>query len=284
MTALNPVMRIGEQICEVFDAHMSVPANEKRQRILAALTDVGLPEPELLIDAYPFRLSGGQRQRVMIACALILEPVLLICDEPTTALDVTTQAQILALVRELQQRRGTAVLFITHDFGVVSEIADHVVVMQTGKVVEAGPARDVLQAPQHPYTRKLIDAIPTGTATRGPSTSDAPYVLQVQDLCKTYRSGNGLFKRGRAVQAAKDISFDLRRAMPFQLSYVRQELVAPSKLPGMPRRSEVLTANLHFSPRPGMKTRMSPGSLLLMMRPTASAACAVMGRWSGRER
>ncbi len=211
MTALNPVMRIGEQIGEVLDAHMSVPADEKRQRILAALADVGLPEPELLIDAYPFRLSGGQRQRVMIACALILEPVLLICDEPTTALDVTTQAQILKLVRELQQRRGTAVLFITHDFGVVSEIADQVVVMQTGKVVEAGPARDVLQAPQHPYTRKLIDAIPTGTATRGPSTSDAPYVLQVQELCKTYRSGNGLFKRGRAVQAAKDISFDLRR-------------------------------------------------------------------------
>jgi peptide/nickel transport system ATP-binding protein len=211
MTALNPVMRIGEQIGEVFDAHMNVPTDEKRKRILAALADVGLPEPELLIDAYPFRLSGGQRQRVMIACALILEPVLLICDEPTTALDVTTQAQILKLVRELQQRRGTAVLFITHDFGVVSEIADQVVVMQTGKVVEAGPARDVLQAPQHPYTRKLIDAIPTGTATRGPSTSDAPFVLQVQDLCKTYRSGNGLFKRGRAVQAAKDISFDLRR-------------------------------------------------------------------------
>ncbi len=211
MTALNPVMRIGEQIGEVFDAHMNVPADEKRKRILAALADVGLPEPELLIDAYPFRLSGGQRQRVMIACALILEPVLLICDEPTTALDVTTQAQILKLVRELQQRRGTAVLFITHDFGVVSEIADHVVVMQTGKVVEAGPARDVLQAPQHPYTRKLIDAIPTGTATRAPSTSDAPFVLQVQDLCKTYRSGNGLFKRGRSVQAAKDINFDLRR-------------------------------------------------------------------------
>jgi len=211
MTALNPVMRIGEQIGEVFDAHMKVPADEKRKRILAALADVGLPEPELLIDAYPFRLSGGQRQRVMIACALILEPVLLICDEPTTALDVTTQAQILTLVRELQQRRGTAVLFITHDFGVVSEIADHVVVMQTGQVVEAGPARDVLQAPQHAYTRKLIDAIPNGTAARGPSTSDAPYVLQVQDLCKTYRSGNGLFKRGRAVQAAKDISFDLRR-------------------------------------------------------------------------
>ena len=211
MTALNPVMRIGEQIGEVFDAHVSVPAAEKRKRILAALADVGLPDPELTIDSYPFRLSGGQRQRVIIACALVLEPLLLICDEPTTALDVTTQAQILRLVRELQQRRGTAVLFITHDFGVVSEIADHVVVMQTGKVVESGPARDVLDAPKHPYTRKLIDAIPTGTAERVTPTDGAPFVLQVQELCKTYVSGNGLFKKGRSVQAAKDISFDLRR-------------------------------------------------------------------------
>ncbi|MEO5737006.1 MAG: ABC transporter ATP-binding protein [Variovorax sp.] len=211
MTALNPVMRIGEQIGEVFDAHGKVPAAEKRRRILAALADVGLPDPELLIDAYPFRLSGGQRQRVMIACALVLEPVLLICDEPTTALDVTTQAQILKLIRELQQRRGTAVLFITHDFGVVSEIADQVVVMQTGKLVEAGPARQVLTAPQHPYTRKLIAAIPDGEAASPVRQDGAARLLQVQDLCKTYRTGNGLFKRGRSVQAAKDISFDLLR-------------------------------------------------------------------------
>jgi peptide/nickel transport system ATP-binding protein len=211
MSALNPVMRIGEQIGEVFDAHGNVPAAEKRRRILAALADVGLPDPELLIDSYPFRLSGGQRQRVMIACALVLEPVLLIADEPTTALDVTTQAQILKLMRELQQRRGTAVLFITHDFGVVSEIADHVVVMQTGKVVEAGPARQVLDAPQHPYTRKLIAAIPNGQAQRVTPTDDVVRVLQVQDLCKTYKSGNGLFKRARSVQAAKDINFELRR-------------------------------------------------------------------------
>ncbi len=211
MTALNPVMRIGEQIGEVFDAHVKVSAAEKRRRILAALADVGLPDPELTIDSYPFRLSGGQRQRVMIACALVLEPVLLICDEPTTALDVTTQAQILKLIRELQQRRGTAVLFITHDFGVVSEIADQVVVMQTGQVVEAGAVRRVLDAPQHPYTRKLIQAIPDGQAQRATPADEVARVLQVQDLCKTYRSGNGLFKRGRAVQAAKNISFELKR-------------------------------------------------------------------------
>ncbi|KAF1020313.1 MAG: Glutathione import ATP-binding protein GsiA [Paracidovorax wautersii] len=212
MTALNPVMRIGEQLAEVFDAHVSLPAADKRRRILAAQADVGLPEPELLIDSYPFRLSGGQRQRVMIACALLLlEPRLLIADEPTTALDVTTQAQILALIRELQQRRGTAVLFITHDFGVVSEIADQVVVMQTGTVVEAGPAQAVLRQPQHAYTRKLIAAIPSGDVRQLNDERDELRVLQVQGLHKTYTSGGGLFRRGREVHAANGISFELRR-------------------------------------------------------------------------
>jgi peptide/nickel transport system ATP-binding protein len=211
MTALNPVMRIGEQIAEVLDAHLRLTAAEKRRRILAALADVGLPEPEVLIDSYPFRLSGGQRQRVMIACALILEPALLICDEPTTALDVTTQAQILKLIRELQQRKGTAVLFITHDFGVVSEIADQVVVMQTGQVVEAGPAAAVLARPQHAYTRKLIAAIPNGQVRQLADERPIDHVLQVQDMCKTYVTGGSLFKKGRRVEAAKGLSFDLRR-------------------------------------------------------------------------
>ncbi|NVM92420.1 peptide/nickel transport system ATP-binding protein [Variovorax sp. SG517] len=211
MTALNPVMRIGEQIAEVFDAHVKLSAAQKRQRILAALADVGLPEPEVLIDSYPFRLSGGQRQRVMIACALVLEPALLICDEPTTALDVTTQAQILKLIRELQQRKGTAVLFITHDFGVVSEIADQVVVMQTGEVVEAGPAAAVLARPQHAYTRKLIAAIPNGQVRAPSEQRPIEHVLQVQELRKTYVTGGGLFSKGRRVEAAKGLSFELRR-------------------------------------------------------------------------
>ncbi|MCY0385727.1 ABC transporter ATP-binding protein [Robbsia sp. Bb-Pol-6] len=213
MTALNPLMRIGEQIGEVFDAHASgFGADEKRRRIVAALADVGLPEPERLIDSYPFRLSGGQRQRVMIACALLLEPRLLIADEPTTALDVTTQAQILALLRDLQTRRGTAVLFITHDFGVVSAIADQVVVMQAGEVVEAGAARRVLTHPEHAYTRRLIASIPDGVvAERAPGT-DPHYVLQVQDLCKTYRTGSGLLSgKARVVHAARDVTFALRR-------------------------------------------------------------------------
>ena len=208
---IDRLQDLAEQIGEVFDAHLRLPAAEKRQRILAALADVGLPDPALLIDSHPFRLSGGQRQRVMIACAMALEPALLICDEPTTALDVTTQAQILALIRGLQHRRGMAVLFITHDFGVVSEIADQVVVMQTGRIVEAGDVQQVLRAPRHAYTRQLIAAIPQGRARQPVGDAGAPLVLQVQDLCKTHVTGRGLFSRGRRVEAAKDVSFDLRQ-------------------------------------------------------------------------
>src|SRR5438874_1386090 len=140
MPALNPVMRVGEQIAEVLDIHTALDERARRARVLDILTAVHLPDPARLTDAYPHKLSGGQRQRIMIAAALVLDPVLLIADEPTTALDVTTQAQILKLIRELQQRRGTGVLFITHDFGVVAEIADRVVVMQHGSVVEQGVA------------------------------------------------------------------------------------------------------------------------------------------------
>ncbi|QIL79505.1 ABC transporter ATP-binding protein [Diaphorobacter sp. HDW4A] len=211
MTALNPVMRIGDQLEEVFDAHLSLSKAEKHKRIIAALTDVGLPDPELIAKSYPFRLSGGQRQRVMIACALLLEPRLLIADEPTTALDVTTQAQILELIRELQKRRGTAVLFITHDFGVVSEIADHVVVMQMGECVEEGAASEVLLRPQHDYTKKLLAAIPKGVVRAPAEERAAHFVLQVQDLEKVYNTGGGLFSKGRRVHAANAINFDLRR-------------------------------------------------------------------------
>src|SRR5688572_23722822 len=138
MTALNPVMRVGEQIEEVLEIHTDLDGRGRRKRVLDTLAAVQLPDIERLIDVYPHQLSGGQRQRIMIAAALVLDPSLLIADEPTTALDVTTQAQILRLIKELQGRRNTGVLFITHDFGVVSEIADRVVVMQHGRVVEQG--------------------------------------------------------------------------------------------------------------------------------------------------
>jgi peptide/nickel transport system ATP-binding protein len=139
MTALNPVMKVGDQIAEMLEIHTGMSGGERRERVLAAMKDVNLPDPESLFHSYPHQISGGQRQRVMIAMALALEPGLLIADEPTTALDVTTQAQILELVKSIQRRHGTGVMFITHDFGVVAEIADRVVVMQHGKVVEQGP-------------------------------------------------------------------------------------------------------------------------------------------------
>src|SRR4030088_1787676 len=163
MTALNPVIRIGDQIMEAFEAHGQLTPAERRARTVALAEEVGLPEPERIIQSYPHQLSGGQRQRAMIAMALALEPMVLVADEPTTALDVTTQAQILKLIRDIQQRRGMAVLFITHDFGVVADIADRVAVMEKGRVVEQGAVADVLERPRHPYTRRLLAAGPTVT-------------------------------------------------------------------------------------------------------------------------
>lgn len=210
MAALNPLMKIGAQLEEVLEVHLSLPAAERRRRALAALSDVGLPRVEELYESYPFRLSGGQRQRVVIACAMMLEPRLLICDEPTTALDVTTQAQILKLIASLRERRGTGVLFITHDFGVVSEIADDVIVMRNGVIEEQGPAREVLSNPGSAYTRQLIEAIPTGTATPRPENAARP-LLEAKDLQRTYFLSSGLFKAQRKLEALKGVSFTLER-------------------------------------------------------------------------
>ena len=210
MAALNPLMKIGDQLEEVLEIHVSLPSDERRRRALAALADVGLPRVEELYETYPFRLSGGQRQRVVIACAMMLEPRLLICDEPTTALDVTTQAQILKLIASLRERRGTGVLFITHDFGVVSEIADDVIVMRNGVIEEQGPASEVLSNPQSAYTRQLIDAIPTGTATPRPAAAGVP-LLEVKDLRRTYVASSGFFRAPRKVEALKGVGFTLER-------------------------------------------------------------------------
>jgi peptide/nickel transport system ATP-binding protein len=208
MTALNPVMSVGDQIAEVLEIHTGLSASERRRRVVEAMADVGLPDPAQMRAAYPHQLSGGQRQRVMIAMALALDPALLIADEPTTALDVTTQARILDLVRDIQRRHGTGVLFITHDFGVVAEIAHRVVVMREGRVVEQGPAAEVLKRPSHPYTRALIDAVPSLEPPPARAVSGAP-VLRVEALSKTYGT-RGLLGRGRVVRAAEAVSFDLR--------------------------------------------------------------------------
>ena len=208
MTALNPVHRVGDQVIELLKAHKwkgkGISAEERVQQLFA---DVHLPDPARLMNAYPHQLSGGQRQRVMIAMALALEPALLIADEPTTALDVTTQAQILLLLRELQQKRGTGVLFITHDFGVVADIADRVVVMRYGEVVEAGKTEDVLYRPQHDYTKMLIDAVPRLKPRTATAITSEP-VLEAQNLSKLYVT-RSMFKGVREVRAVDGIELKL---------------------------------------------------------------------------
>ena len=166
MTALNPVLTIGKQIMEVFRIHRGLSRREAREASVEALRTVRIPNPERLVDEYPFQMSGGMRQRVMIAMALACEPRLLIADEPTTALDVTIQAQILKLMRQLQEEHGTSILFITHDLGVVAEVADDVLIMYAGKVVERGSAERIFERPAHPYTQGLMDSIPSLDADR----------------------------------------------------------------------------------------------------------------------
>ena len=210
MTALNPVMTCGDQIDEVLAQHSRLSPMERREKVLAIVREVLLPDPERMVASYPHQLSGDQRQRIMIAMALVLDPVLLIADEPTTALDVTTQAQILKLVLDLQHRHGAGVLFITHDFGVVAEVAHRVAVLRLGDLVEVGPKHDVLQRPQHAYTKMLIGAVPTLHLKQRPLAADAPVVLKVSGLEKTYVDKRWIGP-DRSVHAAQDVSFEIRR-------------------------------------------------------------------------
>lgn len=210
LSALNPVMRIGAQIQELFDAHGTYPGNAGRRRALELMGYVGLPDVERLIDAYPFQLSGGQRQRVVIAMALALDPKLILADEPTTALDVTTQAQVLELLLKIRREKGTAILFVTHDFGVVADLADRVVVMEKGRLVEQGPVDEVLHRPQHPYTKKLIAAVPRlRPATLPPPGDDE--VLRISGVSKTFGRAGGWFSRGRVVKAVQEAELSVRR-------------------------------------------------------------------------
>jgi peptide/nickel transport system ATP-binding protein len=207
MTALNPLMTVGDQLGEVFRAHTRLSRREIAKRTLRLIEDVQIPDPQAVARAYPHELSGGQRQRVMIAESLALEPPVLIADEPTTALDVTLQAQILRLIRELLARRGTAALFITHDFGVVAEIATRIAVMREGELVEQGLASQILRSPRQAYTRSLIGDVPplAPLSIRRPATEP---ILRIRHARKEYRSG-GLLRRGRAALALDDVSFNL---------------------------------------------------------------------------
>jgi peptide/nickel transport system ATP-binding protein len=208
MTALNPVMTCGAQIDELLRYHTRLAQAERRARTAALLGEVALGAE--LAHAYPHQLSGGQRQRVGIAMALALEPALLIADEPTTALDVTTQAQILRLIVELQRRHGMAVLFVTHDFGVVAEIAHRIAVLREGRLVEVGAKQDVLSRPQHEYTRMLIRAVPTLKPRARAVRADAPVVLETRALCKTYIQ-RGWLRSRREVHAAADVTLEVRK-------------------------------------------------------------------------
>jgi peptide/nickel transport system ATP-binding protein len=210
MTALNPLRSIGSQIGEMFRIHTQLSGAERDARVLALLQQVRIPDPAAAARAFPHELSGGQRQRAMIAMALALDPVLLICDEPTTALDVTTQAQILQLIRDLQQRTGTAVLFITHDFGVVADIADRVAVMRHGEVVEQGPAAQVLNHPTHPYTRALVAAVPP-LAPPPARALGGETVLTIENLSKTYRKAGFFGRNARVTHAVRDVTLSLPR-------------------------------------------------------------------------
>jgi peptide/nickel transport system ATP-binding protein len=231
MTSLNPVFTVGFQLTEVLRLHLGLSPSDARKRALALLAEVGIPDPEFKVNAYPSQMSGGQQQRVMIAMAIACEPKLLIADEPTTALDVTIQKQILDLISDLQKRHQMSVLFITHDLAVVGEIADYVVVMRNGEIREQGPAKSVFENPQDAYTKALLLCRPrldrrpvrlpviedfmTGDGRamhlnerkRGIDAAD-PIILDVRHLGKDFYSREGLFGR-RKFEAVKDVSFKL---------------------------------------------------------------------------
>lgn len=213
LTALNPVYTVGTQLAEPFRIHRGMSRREARKAAVELMARVGIPEPESRVDSYPHQFSGGMRQRLLIAIAVALSPTVLLADEPTTALDVTVQAQIMELLRELRTERDMTVVLITHDLAVVAEQADQVVIMYAGNVVESGPVREVFAAPRHPYTRGLLDSVPAHAA-RGEelrSIAGTPPDLHsipggcvyqdrcplVQDVCRTARPQLGVVASGR---------------------------------------------------------------------------------------
>ena len=213
MTALNPVHTVGKQVDEVLRLHRKkMSAAERRAKVLDMFRSVHLPDVERIFDSYPHQLSGGQRQRIVIAMALILEPKLLIADEPTTALDVTTQKQILALIKELQVKHQTAVLFITHDFGVVAEISDRIIVMNRGDLVESGTRDEILAQPKQSYTRRLVSSVPSLVPSRREAPSGMP-VLHVKGLGRTYGGKHSVLSRKAShnIIAAADVNLTLRK-------------------------------------------------------------------------
>tara|TARA_R110000868_G_scaffold190862_1_gene434909 strand:- start:209613 stop:211199 length:1587 start_codon:yes stop_codon:yes gene_type:complete len=211
MTALNPVMTVGDQVAEVFEVHTNLKRSDIKKEVIKLFNQVQIPEPERRFNDYPFQMSGGQRQRVMIAMALAMKPKLLIADEPTTALDVTVQQEILKLIIDLKDELGMAVLFITHDFGVVQEMADNVAVMKEGELVEFGTVQNVMCNPQHAYTKKLLAAMPV---LRDEKRADinSEFFLKVENLSKIFHvKEGGFFGKMKPFYALKNVSFDMKK-------------------------------------------------------------------------
>ncbi|MGZ4996319.1 MAG: ATP-binding cassette domain-containing protein, partial [Methylobacter sp.] len=218
MSSLNPVMTIGSQIEEVIKLHFDLPREALKQRTLELLQKVEIPDPQQRIKDYPHQLSGGQRQRVMIAIALAGKPDLLIADEPTTSLDVTIQAQILALLKNIQQQTGMALWLISHDLALVSTIADRVAVMQQGKIVETGLTAEFFSQPKHPYTRKLLNALPLMQSCLTHTAEEKSPLLRVSDFYCYYPIRKGIFKRVvDFVRAVDGVSFDIQQGKTLAL-------------------------------------------------------------------
>lgn len=206
LSALNPVLSIGDQIIDLIRAHRSVSRRDALERAIELLTLVGIPTPARRVHDFSHQFSGGQRQRILMAMAIALDPDLIIADEPTTALDVTVQAQILELLLSLRDRLGMGVLLITHDLGVVMEVADRVSVMRSGRIVESGSADEVLTAPQHPYTRQLLNSMPKEVVAVAEADESVAPILEGTNLNRTFRSGHG--RRAHRTTAVGDV--DLR--------------------------------------------------------------------------
>ena len=256
MTSLNPVFTVGDQIVEAIRlARPGVGYDEARRRAIEALAEVRIEHPELRVDEYPHRLSGGQRQRVMIAMAIACRPELLIADEPTTALDVTVQAEILGLMQELKRRRGMSLFFITHDFGVVAQIADRVAVMREGRIVETGTLEDVLERPAHAYTRQLLAAVPENLARTSQHHPPAETRHQRTDVrC----DGAG---RGDAARARRSMPPDLRLQARAKIhggshGFARPKDIAGARMPAKPPAVllQIQTATTSPPVAPGSRT------------------------------
>ncbi|SFT34291.1 ABC transporter ATP-binding protein [Sedimentitalea nanhaiensis] len=214
MRSLSPLHKIGNQVSEVLWLHKGASEREAKRLVLEKFERVGFPDPERAYGSYPFELSGGMRQRAMIAMAMVSQPDLLIADEPTTALDVTTQAQVLGLMKELQKDTGMAMVLVTHDLGVVANMAEQVVVMNKGRVMEAGPAEPLLNAPAHPYTQQLFEAAPSIPAQPhlAPALPEDDLILQLRNVSKTYRMrGKSAWKPDVLIHACRGVDLNLPR-------------------------------------------------------------------------